>query len=119
MADPELRLQSRVRNSVWMAVFAAGGAENFLARLNAFAPALVLFAPTAKLRMPVSDFFDNAGTDWPWLFADRHPSGWWTPPRLINSEAFRHKPEPLSVEHSGPYLPEEQAAGMESTETDS
>lgn len=73
-------LQGDVRDATWSALFDAGGAQDLLKRINDYAPALVLLAPTKGIREKFVNFIGEAPRAWPWMRINRHPAGWATTP---------------------------------------
>lgn len=70
------KLVRPVRNCVWKAVYAAGGAEDMLRRIDSYHPDLVLLAPTADVRKPFLASLRAAGPGWRSYRISAHPSGW-------------------------------------------
>lgn len=78
------KLHEAVRNSVWKTVFRAGGGDEMILRLDAYAPLLVLLAPAATVRKPLIAKVREAERRWPSYRVSTHPSGWWSaPPRIV------------------------------------
>lgn len=95
MGDEVNNLQRPVRNSVWHALWRAGGREDFEARLDKLKPSLILMAPTAPVKAAVAAFLQTQN-EVPWIFAGPHPCMWQRQlPELSEDPAFRHLPSPI------------------------
>lgn len=76
MRDYEGALQAGIRTPVWNAIFRNGGSSEFLDRLRAYRPRVLLVATTYPVRKAVRRALarDSAGA--PWIEVNYHPS-WW------------------------------------------
>lgn len=82
MSQETLKLQGKVRDRVWLELFADGGSQDLMRRIEACKPALVLLAPTKGIRQQLVDWMGAARRPWPWSRVTRHPAGWATRPAI-------------------------------------